>query len=120
LLHFPKLLVVGQYLMMGLELLSPLIWLIRRDRNRYIAVAGLYAFHLMTYCSITIIFLPHLVALTSFLPMERVQPIRWMRSRLERPRQSSESNDTPNETPEPKGSSRPAMQETATATASGE
>ena len=43
------------------------------------AVAFFYAFHLVTFATITISFAPHLVAMTSFLPLERVRPIVWAR-----------------------------------------
>jgi hypothetical protein len=36
----------------------------------------------MTIATITISFVPHQVALTSFLPLERVRPIAWLRGRL--------------------------------------
>ena len=42
-------------------------------------VAGFYAFHLMTFAMITISFVPHQVAMASFLPLERVRPVVWVR-----------------------------------------
>ncbi len=80
-LQVPLLLVVAQWLMVTLELASPALLFIRRDRTRYLAIAGCYGFHLMTYGALTIIFLPHLVALTAFLPMEKVRPLHWLRQR---------------------------------------
>jgi hypothetical protein len=44
---------------------------VKRDRTRYVVVACLVAFHVMTFLMIRIVFLPHLVALTAFLPLER-------------------------------------------------
>jgi hypothetical protein len=32
-----------------------------------------FAFHVMTYATITIIFLPHIMCLLAFLPLERLQ-----------------------------------------------
>lgn len=71
LLAHPDLLVAGQVAMIGLELLSPLLLLARSDRARIAAVAGLLGFHLAVFAGITIIFLPHVVALAAFLPLER-------------------------------------------------
>jgi hypothetical protein len=77
---YPGLLVGFQFFIVAFELSSPvLLFLVYRWRLR--AVAGLYAFHLMTYAAITISFLPHCVAMTSFLPLERVRPLVWL-SRL--------------------------------------
>ena len=36
----------------------------------------------MVMATITISFLPHLAAMTSFLPLERVRPVSWARSAL--------------------------------------
>lgn len=78
LLHQPHLLEAGQFLMIGGELLSPLLLFARSDRARVLVVAGLLSFHLATFAGVTIIFWPHLVAMTSMLP--------WDRLRLRRPR----------------------------------
>jgi hypothetical protein len=78
--HYPGLLVGFQFFIVGFELASPvLLFLAYRWQMR--AVAALYGFHLMTYAAITISFLPHCVAMTSFLPLERVRPLVWL-SRL--------------------------------------
>jgi hypothetical protein len=63
---------------MAFELTSPLIFLLR-DRRRYLAVGFFYSFHVMTIATIAISFLPHLVALTSFLPLEKVRPLARVR-----------------------------------------
>jgi len=76
LLHYPHLLEVGQFAMIGFELASPLILLARSDRARCAVAAALVAFHVATFAGITIIFLPHLVAITALLPLERVRPVR--------------------------------------------
>jgi hypothetical protein len=44
-------------------------------------IAYFYLFHLATFATITISFAPHLAAMTSFLPLERVRPIDWVRRR---------------------------------------
>jgi hypothetical protein len=76
----PYLLIVAQCGIVAFELLSPLIFVVR-GRWRYIGIAFFYTFHLFTYAAITISFAPHLVAMTSFLPLEKVRPIEWLRSR---------------------------------------
>jgi hypothetical protein len=43
-------------------------------------VAFFYLFHLIVFVTITITFVPHQVAMTSFLPLERVRPVCWLRS----------------------------------------
>ncbi|HEX2356869.1 MAG TPA: MFS transporter permease [Micromonosporaceae bacterium] len=77
----PGLLVAAQLGIVLFELLSPLIFVLR-ERWRYIAIGFFYAFHAVTIATITISFAPHLAAMTSFLPLERVRPIEWLRSRL--------------------------------------
>jgi hypothetical protein len=56
----PGALIAGQIGILAFELASPLIF--------------------MTYAMITISFAPHLVAMTAFLPLERVRPIGWLQS----------------------------------------
>lgn len=62
---------MSQYGIIVFELASPLMLLRNRFSRAFVIVALI--FHLITYASITIIFLPHIVALTSFLPLERLQ-----------------------------------------------
>jgi hypothetical protein len=82
---FPGLLVGFQFFIVAFELASPvLLFLAYRWKLR--AVAGLYGFHAMTYAAITISFLPHCVAMASFLPLEKVRPLVWLRARLSRSR----------------------------------
>ncbi|MEJ3748736.1 MFS transporter permease [Actinomycetes bacterium KLBMP 9797] len=76
----PYLLIVAQFGIVAFELLSPLIFVVRQ-RWRYAGIGFFYGFHLVTYATITISFAPHLVAMTSFLPLERVRPIAWLRAR---------------------------------------
>jgi hypothetical protein len=61
-----------QWGLLLLELAAPLLLFVRRDRTRYAIVGGLVAFHGITYLAISIIFLPHVVALMAFLPLERL------------------------------------------------
>lgn len=86
LLQAPWLLIAAQIGIVAFELLSPLVFVLRQ-RWRYAAVGFFYSFHLVSFVTITISFLPHLVAMTSFLPLERVRPVVWARrlaSRRER------------------------------------
>ena len=62
---------LSQWGIMGMELSSPLIFLLSPRWRRW-AVAGLLGFHVVTYSMITIIFLPHVVCLAAFLPLERL------------------------------------------------
>jgi hypothetical protein len=70
--HHPWMLQVSQWAMLVLELAAPLLLVIRRERTVWIVIGALYAFHLVTYAALGIIFLPHLVALAAFLPLERL------------------------------------------------
>jgi hypothetical protein len=38
----------------------------------WLLVGGFYVFHLMTFLTISIVFLPHCVALLALLPLERL------------------------------------------------
>jgi hypothetical protein len=71
-LDHPGVLRTLQWLLLLLELAAPLLLVVRRERTRYAIVAALIAFHMITYLAISIIFLPHVVALTAFLPLERL------------------------------------------------
>ncbi|MBK5307813.1 MAG: HTTM domain-containing protein [Frankiaceae bacterium] len=64
---------VFQYVLVGVELLlSPLLLVRWRDqRITYLLVGGFYGFHVMTFLTISIVFLPHCVALLALLPLER-------------------------------------------------
>jgi hypothetical protein len=74
----PGILVAAQIGTVLLELLSPIV-LFLRGRRQYAFIALLYSFHALTYLAIGISFAPQLVALTSFLPLERLQPIVGIR-----------------------------------------
>ena len=64
---------VFQYVLIGVELcVSPLLLIRWRDeRITWSLVGGFYLFHVMTFATITIVFLPHCVALLALLPLER-------------------------------------------------
>ena len=70
-LDVPWLLPAAQWLMLVFEALTPLMLLVRRDRARIALVAFLIGFHLMVFAGVTIIFLPHCIAIASILPWER-------------------------------------------------
>ena len=70
-LDVPVVLRAFQWFIVVFELATPLLFLVRRERVLYALVASLYAFHLVSFAGIGIIFLPHLIALTAFVPLER-------------------------------------------------
>ncbi len=74
----PYLMIAAQIGMVTFEALSPLVFALR-GRYRYAAIGFFYSFHLLSFATISISFAPHLVAMTSFLPLERVRPIKWLR-----------------------------------------
>jgi hypothetical protein len=74
LISTPQILIAAQIGIVTFEMLSPLIFL-TRGRWRTAAVLYFYSFHVVTFAMITISFAPHLVAMASFLPLERVRPI---------------------------------------------
>jgi len=71
-LELPWLLTAAQWAMLVLEFAAPLMLLVRSDRARIGLVLFLLGFHLMVYAGVTIIFLPHCVAILSILPWERL------------------------------------------------
>jgi hypothetical protein len=77
----PYLLIAAQIGIVTFELLSPLIFVLR-GRWRLAAVGFFYLFHLVTIATITISFAPHLLAMTSFLPLERVRPLHRVQRAL--------------------------------------
>ena len=74
LLDLPAVLHAAQYGIMAMELLvAPLLLVRWRNERRTWALAiGFLGFHLLTFALITIIFLPHCVALLALLPLERL------------------------------------------------
>ncbi|MEA3054792.1 MAG: hypothetical protein QOD30_224 [Actinomycetota bacterium] len=59
---------VAQYLVVGMELASPL--LLVPGRVGKAMLAAVVGFHVATFATVTILFLPHVVCLTAFLPLE--------------------------------------------------
>jgi hypothetical protein len=94
LLEIPHFGVLSQIMIMSFELSTPLIFL-ARGRLRFLAVAYLFGFHLMVFATISISFLAHLVAMTSFVPLERVRPVEWARSAGRRLRAARPPSETP-------------------------
>lgn len=70
LLDAPWLLQATQWALFAAEMASPLIFLASERWRRRIVYAW-FAFHAVTYASITIAFWPHLVMLLAFLPLEQ-------------------------------------------------
>jgi hypothetical protein len=83
LVKVPYLLTASQFGIVAFELGSPIVFVLR-PKWRYAAVAGFYLFHLVTIATITISFIPHQVAMTSFLPLEKVRPLLWARKLVRR------------------------------------
>ena len=77
LLDYPWVLQATQWLLVGFELIAPL--LLVRGRLGRAVWAGAVALHAVTFATITIVFLPHVVCLLSFLPLERVSRLRLAR-----------------------------------------
>ncbi len=75
----PWILVLGQISVFTLELCSPLLLFLRGYR-RYLMVATYALFHLATYLTLRIHFLPLVICLLAFLPLERLTPERDRRS----------------------------------------
>jgi hypothetical protein len=70
LMHHPWTLHVTQWLIIGLELASPLL-LVRGRLGRGMLIT-LVTFHAVTFACLTIAFWPHLVTLLAFVPLERL------------------------------------------------
>lgn len=70
--NFPWILIVAQHAMVILEALSPIMLIARSPKARVIVVAILLGFHVSVYASVTIIFLPHCIAILSILPWEKL------------------------------------------------
>ncbi len=72
LLHATWLLHLTQWGIVAMELGSPLLFVLRRQaRVAYLSL--LVAFHLVTFASISILFLPHVICLLAFAPLERLR-----------------------------------------------
>ena len=74
LLDVPWVLHAFQYVLLLVELLVAPLLLVRwrRPQVTWLLAAGFLAFHLMTFLTISIVFLPHCVALLALLPLERL------------------------------------------------
>jgi hypothetical protein len=88
-LDVPWLLPASQWAMIVLEFAAPLMLLVRSDRARVALVLFLLGFHVMTYAGVTIIFLPHCIAILSILPWERLTAARQRTSPAAGPREPS-------------------------------
>lgn len=71
-LAYPWILVAAQHAMVILEALAPLMLLARSPRARIALVVFLLGFHLSVFASVTIIFLPHCIAILAILPWEKL------------------------------------------------
>jgi hypothetical protein len=77
-LDYPWVIKLSQVGIVFFELISPIVFFVN-DRLRAWVVAYFYFFHLVTWLAITISFAPHLVAMGSFLKLEKLRPIHWIR-----------------------------------------
>lgn len=75
----PIVLQATQYFIVAFELASPM--LLMRGRAGRLFLWAAVAFHLLTYATITIVFLPHVICLLAFAPLERLKPPRLVRER---------------------------------------
>ncbi|ACQ79080.1 conserved hypothetical protein [Beutenbergia cavernae DSM 12333] len=78
-LQFPWILRLGQWGLLAIEFLSPVV-LFLRGKWLYLAVATFCAFHLATYLALGIHFLPTVICWAAFLPLEKL-PV-WLRARF--------------------------------------
>jgi hypothetical protein len=92
-------LVAAQFGIVAFELSSPIVFFVG-PRIRYLFITYFYLFHVMVFATITISFAPHLAAMTSFLPLERVRPIGWVRSSWRRMRGGDPGGPAEEHTPE--------------------
>src|SRR5262249_25442566 len=89
------------------ELASPLIFVIRSQSRQLVVVAAFYAFHVITFGVLGLLFLPHLVALAAFLPLEnlpgQLRAARWGShpNRRNAPVSSRRSNMSPENSANP-------------------
>jgi hypothetical protein len=74
LLDFPTLLLLSQWLVIVAEALSPAV-LFLRGRARLAAIGFYLTFHVMSYLTIGIHFLPLVICWLAFAPLERVAPV---------------------------------------------
>ncbi|MEX5716904.1 MFS transporter permease [Geodermatophilus maliterrae] len=74
-LEVPGLLMTLQFAMLALEFAAPLMLLVWSNRARVALVVLLLGFHVMVYAGVTIIFLPHCIAILSILPWEKAPEV---------------------------------------------
>lgn len=79
---YPAVLHAAQYGIMAFELAAPLM--LAGGRLGRVLVGAAVVFHLITYVFIRLIFLPHVICLLAFFPLERVRAPRWPRLRVQR------------------------------------
>jgi hypothetical protein len=72
-LDYPALVVASQWALILLETVSPVL-LFLRGKALYLAIALFAGFHLTTYLLLKIHFLPLVICLLAFLPLERLVP----------------------------------------------
>lgn len=88
-LDYPWLLRIGQWVMLIAEFLSPLVLFVR-GKALLLGAAFFLCFHLVTFVSLGIHFLPTVVCWLAFFPLERIAPaLRGVRLRLRLRRSSS-------------------------------
>jgi hypothetical protein len=73
-LDYPWLLRIGQWVLLIAEFLSPVV-LFLRGRALLLAVGFFVSFHLVTYLSLGIHFLPTVICWLAFFPLERIVPV---------------------------------------------
>lgn len=73
-LEYPHLLRAGQWGLLVLEILSPLVFFLR-GRLLWLWISLFLGFHVATYVALGIHFLPTVVCWTAFLPLERLVPV---------------------------------------------
>jgi len=73
-LDYPWLLRIGQSVLLIAEFLSPVV-LFLRGRPLLLAVGFFVSFHLVTYLSLGIHFLPTVICWLAFFPLERIVPV---------------------------------------------
>jgi hypothetical protein len=71
---FPWVLQAAQFGLVAFELSTPLLFVRGKVGKIFLGVA--LVFHAVTFATIGIIFLPHVMCLAAFLPLERIQPHR--------------------------------------------
>lgn len=87
----PWILHASQWFIMAFEFASP-VMLLRNRLGRGLVIFSI-AFHFVTFAAITIIFLPHVVSLLSFLPLEKLARGRPQSGARERSRKVRSAPD---------------------------